>query len=519
MKPYKKLVALVVCAILSGCGIDSDSEGLVLAAPRVDVSGLLAGEQMQVSLRSEVLTITANGVSTFSTRVNIESGYTLNIVQSPADHPCRFNNGLDSINASGATQTIFCGTGVNAARPIGNSKFQIRGWTGATALPSLVIMTLGIVDLNGNPLTGATVDKFRFFNGSGNEIFSSAESPIHVEAVPLTNLTLRTALVLDVSRSLSETDIDTVKQAALLAVDGLQPFQQMSIFTFDSTVTQIAGYTNDAAMLTAAINGIPRDTFLRDASTNLYGAVSAAALSWVDQVFLDTADIGFAIVITDGQHTADQQTFSSIAADVEDKQLFAVAVGDSVSLTALGEITNDPTGSKGNVIQVGDVGGLAGAFATITQRQIALASGLHIVYYVSPERDTDGSGSGSFTAQVADLQSCLAAVDGAFCAYTLSYETTGFTGNNGLVLIPSAGDAVPGGTIDFVVPEWMSCGSLAPSMDWTLSVTQGGATGAVLDPTSYQVTLGGVLPIEFQLVAQDLNTPGCSGSISILLEL
>jgi uncharacterized protein YegL len=518
MKPYKKLAVLAACAILSACGFDDGNEGLAVSTARVDVSGLLAGEQMQVSLGSEVLTVTENGVRAFSARVNIENGYTLNIVQSPVGRTCSFSNGLDRIDAYAARQAIFCGAGASGARPIGDSPFQIRGWTGATALPSLVVMTLGIVDLNGSPLTGATAEKFRFFNAAGNEIFSSAESPIHVDAVPLTNLTLRTALVLDISRSLSEEDIDTVKQAALLAVDGLRPFQQMSVFAFDSVVTQVAGYTNDPAVLTAAINAIPRDAFLRDSSTNLYGAVSAAAQSWVDEVFLDTADIGFAIVITDGQHTADQQTFSSISGDVAGKQLFAVAVGNAASLTALREITDDPTGSKGNVIQVSNVSGLAGAFSTITQRQIALASGLHIVYYVSPERDTGVSGGGSLTAQVRDLQSCLAAVDGAFCAYTLLYDTTGFTGNNGLILIPGAGSAVPDGTIDFVVPEWMSCGSLAPNIDWTLSVLQGGATGAVLDATSYQVTLGPVLPIEFQLVGQDLNTPGCSGSFSVLLE-
>ncbi|MCK5875196.1 MAG: VWA domain-containing protein [Alcanivoracaceae bacterium] len=517
MKQYKKLAVVAACMILSACGVDNDTEGLVFASPQIDVSGLDVAEQMEVTLGAETLTVTANGVSTFATTVNLDSGYTLTVTQSPVGKTCRFSNGLTQITASGAVQVVFCGSGINTAIPLGDSPFQMRAWTAAATQPSLISLTVGIVDLNGNARTGATVDDFRFFNSDDNEIFSTTEAPIHVEAIPLTNLTLRTALVLDISRSFTALDIDVIKQAAQVAVDGMQPFQLVSIFVFDGSVTQLTGYTDDQVALTAAIDAIPRDPFLRDSSTNLYGAVLAAGQSWQDFVLIDTADIGFAILITDGTHNTTAQTYSDIEDDVEGRQFFAVGIGASVDVTALREITDDLTGSKGNVIQVSDTSGLAGAFAQITQRQVALASGLHVVYYLAPERDTGGSDERSFTVQVRDNSSCLALVDEAFCAYMVIYDTAGFTGNNGLIIIPNGALATPGTDVDFTVPDWFPCSDAVPNLDWTLNVLQGSATGAVLDADSYRVTLGAVAPIEFELLAQDLSSPGCSGTINVLI--
>lgn len=517
MKPYKKLAVLAVCLILSACGVDNDTEGLVLSNPSVNVSGLDASEQMQVSLGAETLTVTANGVRVFATRVNVEGGYTLMVTQSPVGKTCRFSNGLNQISARGAVQTIFCGSGVNTALPIGSNAFQMRGWTAATSLPSLVSLTVGIVDLNGNALTGATTDNFRFFNSDGNEIVSTTEAPIHVDAIPLTSLTLRTALVLDISRSFTAADIDLIKQAAQVAVDGMQAFQLISIFVFDGAVTQLVGYTDDQVALTAAINAIPRETFQRDSSTNLYGAVLASGQSWVDHVLISTADIGFAILITDGAHNTTSQTYADIADDVSGRQFFAVGIGASVDLAALREITDDPTGSKGNVLQVSDTAALASAFAQITQRQVALASGLHVVYYLAPERDNGDAEQRSFTVRVRDLSSCTAAVDEAFCAYIVEYDTAGFTGNNGLIIIPNGALAIPGTDVDFVVPDWLPCGPAAPNLDWSLTVTQGAASGVVVNANTYRVTLGATTPIEFELFAQDLSSPGCSGTLPILL--
>ena len=517
MKPYKKLAVLAACAILSACGVDNDTEGLVFVNPQVDVSGLDVAEQMQVTLGAETLTVTANGVFSFASTASLDSGYILTVTQSPAGKNCRFSNGLNQINARSAVQVIFCGSGINTATPLGNSPFQMRGWTAASSQPSLISLTVGIVDLDGNARTGATADDFRFFNSDGNEIVSSAEAPIHVEAIPLTNLTLRTALVLDVSRSFTADDIDLIKQAAQVAVDGLQSFQLMSIFIFDGTVTQLTSYTDDAAALTAAIDSIPRETFLRDNSTNLYGAVLEAGQSWSDYVLIDTADIGFAILITDGAHNTTSQTYADIEDDVLGRQFYAVGIGASVDVAALREITGDPTGSKGNVLQVSDTSGLAAAFLQIGQRQVALASGLHVVYYLAPERDNGDPEERSFTVRVRDLSSCRAAVDEAFCAYTVIYDTDGFTGNNGLIIIPNGAQAVPGTDVDFTVPDWFPCSDVAPNLDWALNMLQGSASGAVLDADTYRVTLGVATPIEFELLAQDLSSPGCSGTITVFI--
>ncbi len=517
MKPYNKLAVLAACAILSACGVDNDTEGLVFANPQVDVSGLDVGEQVQVALGAETLTITTNGVSSFTTQVNVSSGYTLTVTQVPVGKTCRFSNGIDSVNATSALQILFCGSGINTAIPLGNSPFQMRGWTAAGTQPSLISLTVGIVDLQGNARTGATVDNFRFFNSEGNEIVSSAEAPIHVEAIPLTDLTLRTALVLDISRSFTATDIDLIKQAAQVAVDGMQSFQLMSIFIFDGSVTQLTGYTDDPVALTAAIDSIPRETFLRDSSTNLYGAVLAAGQSWTDYVLIDTADIGFAILITDGAHNTTSQSYSDIDDDVAGRQFYAVGIGANVDITALREITGDPTGAKGNVLQVSSTSGLSGAFSLIAQRQVALASGLHVVYYLAPERDNGDPEERSFTVQVGDLSSCTAVVDEAFCAYTVLYNTAGFTSNDGLIIIPNGALATPGTDVDFTVPSWLPCSPAAANLDWTLTVTQGAASGAVLDADSYRVTLGPTTPIEFELFVQDLNSPGCSVNFTALL--
>jgi hypothetical protein len=97
------------------------------------------------------------------------------------------------------------------------------------------------------------------------------------------------------------------------------------------------------------------------------------------------------------------------------------------------------------------------------------------------------------------------------------YDTAGFTGNNGLIIIPNGALATPGTDVDFTVPDWFPCSDAVPNLDWTLNVLQGSATGAVLDADSYRVTLGAVAPIEFELLAQDLSSPGCSGTINVLI--
>jgi hypothetical protein len=524
MKPYKAIATLLTAFSLAACGPGSDPDGLVLGSQRVNVQGLEPGDLLQITLRSETLDITTNGLSTFATRVDLSRANTLTIDSAPLARPCRFSNGLTTISSRNAVQGVFCGVGVSSALPfVPGMPFQLRGWSAASAFPSLIVATIGIIDLDGNPRTGATINDFRFFDGP-NQIVNSTEAPIHVEPVPLTNLTLRTALVLDISRSFTAAEIDTIKAAALSAVATLQSFQQMSIFVFDSAVTQLTAYTNDAAVLTAAINGIPREPEARDSSTNLYGAVRDAVQSWDDLVFLDQADIGYAILITDGVHTANGLTYQTIANDIGDRQVYVVAIGSAVNIPALREVAGDPDGRFGKVVQVSSVADLAGAFAQIAQQQIALVSGLHIVYHLSPKRDIGASDIHNFSIEVGDFNFCLAAVgedfDG-FCRFTVIYDSQGFTTNSGLILVPSAGAAEPNGEIDFAVPDWLPCGSGTPVYNWNLAVLQGAAAGAVVPATGdsvYRITLGPALPIEFELSVVDANSAGCSATFPVLLQ-
>ncbi|MFN3713798.1 MAG: vWA domain-containing protein [Alcanivoracaceae bacterium] len=523
MKPYKAIATLLAVFSLAACGPGSDPDGLVLGSLSVSVQGLEPGDVLEVTLRSETLNITANGVSTFTTRVDLNRTNTLTIDSSPPARPCRFSNGLTTISSRNTVQNVFCGVGVNSALPfVPGMPFQLRGWSAASAPPSLIVATIGIIDLNGNPRTGATVNDFRFFDGP-NQIVNSTEAPIHVEAVPLTNLTLRTALVLDISRSFTATDIDTIKAAAISAVATLQSFQEMSIFVFDSAVTQLTGYTNDAAVLTAAINSIPREPEARDNATNLYGAVRDAVQSWDDLVFLDQADIGYAVLITDGEHNANGLSYQDIEDDIGGREVFAIAIGSAVDIPALREVAGDPDGRFGKVVQISSVADLAGAFVEIAQKQIALVSGLHIVYHLSPKRDIGEPDEHSFSIEVGDFNFCIIAVgedfDG-FCRFTVIYDSQGFTSNSGLILVPNAGALEPNGEIDFAVPAWLPCGGATPNYSWNLNVINGAATGAVVPATDdriYRITLGPTPPIELELSVQDLNSPGCAASFPLLL--
>lgn len=397
-----------------------------IASPTYTVGGQLTGlDSGSVSVRlnnAETLVLSSDQTFTFTTALETSDAYSVEI---------------DS-NTSGQTCSIDAATGTIQSTSISNvavsctpfSGFNLQSFGIQTNSPSSVVVAgLRVTDRStGIPVEG--LDKGAFQVEENGQVLG-LEAFVDAEQANDAKLDLRTVIILDVSTSLLPSDIATIKAAAKsaiysedaslnknsLLVDG----QTVAIYTFDSSVQLISDFTDNLEDLGNAIDGIDESLVTRANSTNLLTAVTTGVSRWSNNFGLDSAQFGYAIVISDGDHNTDNRTPADIQSSLTNKDVYAIALGSNVSTASLAEIT----GSADRVFSADDVSDLTATLYDVQQAALSETKGLYRVYYATPKR----SGTQSIEIGMTNNQACTSAqINSGNCSETItgSYSANGF---------------------------------------------------------------------------------------------
>lgn len=523
---FRFLALMGSAFLLAACGGGSSTsggDGIQLTNPSVSVNDVPATESMVVTLDAtgETLTFTAGGTQTFSGQVQEGANYSLTITTQPTSTLCAFAaNGNVSIAAesiSGSTFNINCGAGASGGGggPVSTltGPFKPVGWTGNFLGNATLAFPVSTLDFNNNPLTGAGLSNFTFFEDD-MEVVNSSEFPIAVIPMPNNNAQVRIAVALDISQSLSESEVQSLKSTLISFINSTPADTSFNIFAFDSVVSPISGgHTTDKAALAAAINAIDATPEGRDVATDLYGAINTAAVS-AGYSFLGAGTLGYTVIITDGQHTATGDDASSTSNNVEDALVFGVGIGDGYDPLSFQTAIGDSEGAGQNLLAVSSVGGVGGALDSTFSRMQSFISGMHAVLYRSPRRD--GS-THDFTIEATPLQDCAANTGSEdACGFVWEYDANGFVETNDLIVVPDVVRPVAGQLVTLRIPDWTFC-SENPTYQWNVTENQGSATTTVIDGSlALQVQLGATTPIDLAISVDEAGT-SCSFSGNLLV--
>lgn len=509
-----------VLFVLTACGGGGGSgDGIKLVRPSISATGIPATESLSVTLSTsgETLVFAADGSQTFTSKVQDGGSYTLRISSQPASTNCAFSNGNSSISGTSVSSTKFsisCGGGSTGGGggPVStlSGPFKVYGWNFHKPDSATMAFPISLRDGSENPVTGAALSNFTFYEDS-QEVVNSQEFPIAVMPMPSNNASVNLTLVVDVSQSLTASDISSLKTGLKNHINNLPATTSISIWAFDSTVVQLTGYTTDKNTLSTAIDSIPTDPDGRDSSTDLYGAITDASASNLYGLY-SGGSLGYVVVITDGVHTSNSDSPSTTSAEVEDRLVYAVGIGDGYDPAALSTAIGLAEGAGQTLIPVAGAGDVGNALDQIYSRVETFIGGLHAIYYRSPRRS---SGEYRFSGEATPLDDCAAiSVEGDACLFYWDYDSATVQASNSLVIMPSAVNALPSQTITFRIPQWDFC-SPTPSFQWNLSVSQGSATSTVIDGgQALEVNTGTGSPVSFTVTATD-TVSGCSASVTL----
>lgn len=135
------------------------------------------------------------------------------------------------------------------------------------------------------------------------------------------NLTLKTALLIDVSSSI-QTNFDELKIQLKDLIDIALPYQEIAIYSFSSTTTLELDYTTDKEQLKTTIDNLQVGT----SSTDFYGSVTIAANSFTNGFENLDVNVGNLIIFTDGDDTQASSTFSKAKETITHKNVYVVGL-------------------------------------------------------------------------------------------------------------------------------------------------------------------------------------------------
>lgn len=203
----------------------------------------------------------------------------------------------------------------------------LSGYRGAAASLSLAINQ---VDSSRFP---ATLTYVTAINSRGYPVLSLGNENFQVteDGVPVANLQVSSAvdleqplaavLTIDVSGSMSDSDLAQEKAAAIAFVNGLRPQDQVAVIAFSSEVRRLTGFSTDRDGVIAAIEGLQQG-----GNTALYDALFDS----VDLTTKATAPRRIVVLMTDGMNTQSR-------AVLDDGLNLATKQGVAVYTIGLGE--------------------------------------------------------------------------------------------------------------------------------------------------------------------------------------
>lgn len=245
----------------------------------------------------------------------------------------------------------------------------------STEQPNYVNLLFQVLDLAGKGVTNLTTSDFEVFeNGSP---ISPFESQLVISKRDQTqNYLQRTVLMLDNSTSLSQNDLNEIKNAAINFVQNLTSKHEVAVYKFSQDPVLIVDFTDNKDLLIAAINsltpGFP--------TTNLYGAIVTGASRWTDEFSLDGILKGSMIVFTDGKDTQGSSSLEEARTATQNKNVYTVGLGVDVDPDIL-----EILGTAG-FVSIANASELSQVFININNDIILTSDSFYWLRYSSPKR-------------------------------------------------------------------------------------------------------------------------------------
>lgn len=287
-----------------------------------------------------------------------------------------------------------------------------------TEPPARVSVTFQVSKENGQPVPDLPVSAFELLdNGQSDSGFESSKA---FQPKP-GRFQSSVALLLDMSGSITGSDaLPLLRTAAGAFVDNALDAQGVAVgiwwFDGSSDLVELMGFTDDAAALRAAIDGLTADV-TRDNSTNLNGAVRLG-IEVVEQRLQDGSlggviQAGALVIFTDGTDQASRvpaaAALSAVAAS--NIAIYSIGLRGEIDESFLSLI-----GRSGSAF-ADDAASLLGEFTGIGDQIEDMANSFYVLAYCSPRR-----------AGVTNELTIRVAFDGRQAEATTTYPAVNFTG-------------------------------------------------------------------------------------------
>ena len=288
--------------------------------------------------------------------------------------------------------------------PDGNTNLVINVLEGPTVtLPSKVSVFFKVTDTNDNPVGYLTPENFVIYekglNDQCHRQISQTEAPRVISGKEqVFNHT--TMLVLDLSGSVLQLNLEPLKNAAIDFIDAIMPdtldeSTKMGIWWFDGedVLHSLVPVTASKSNLKLGILAID-PSISNDASTDLYGAIIKAA---AEAEFIlannqtgDKIAAASVVIFTDGTDRASRYLKDAALAAVNtlppDITFFTIGLGSEINAQELG------TFGRNGFSAAGDVAQLAQIFNNVATSVSNEANSYYLFEYCSPIRSGTDNG-------------------------------------------------------------------------------------------------------------------------------
>ncbi len=241
-------------------------------------------------------------------------------------------------------------------------------------------------------IDGLTDDDITALEGGGTEITCDEHyNNLNHDGV---NSNLNIVLLLDISDSISSSDLVAIRGAADELVSNMGDNDLMKIIIFDDRLNMLTGtydtsnkvlyhdFKSKADILAAQYTN---NIEVGHPSTNLFGAVNAGASRCVDYYSSDNANQTFLILITDGTDTTQSGTLESAIDSVKGKRVYTVGVGENADMNVLSQLGTSDSFHLTNFDE------LKAQLTSIKDLMDDFGDSLYVLEYASPIRAGDVS--------------------------------------------------------------------------------------------------------------------------------
>ncbi len=312
---------------------------------------------------------------------------------------------------------------------LGEANLKITIQDKFTTPPGKVSVFFKVNTLDDKAVSGLRANNFTIYErGRNDQCFNQISSSESFGKIsPNTQIFKNnTFLVLDLSNSVLQSNLDALKTASISFVKSVMPEEpndsfQMGIYWFngEDELHLLNDLTNNIAELEGAINGIT-ETISNDPSTDLYGAVIKAtdlANRTISELEKDGIFAASSVVVfTDGTDQAARYSKNDALISVNranaNASFFTIGLGDEIDEETLGQI-----GKTSSVI-ADNSQELEARFREISVEVANQANSFYLFEYCSPKRDGSGRSDLIIETKRGEDRGAI----------STNFDATGFTG-------------------------------------------------------------------------------------------